>query len=101
MNALTSKSSRLVARGGALDNPAPRSARGMRVRKGLVAAEAATPKCSRGARFYRGRLRGRISVGTSQPRAKRGAGLSSAPSRAAVLSSVIRHPTPDTRVPKS
>src|SRR6476661_2082776 len=72
-----------VAREGALGNPAPRFARGKRASTKFVAAEAATGKCSRRARSCSGRLRGRYTVVSLLPRAERGAGLASAPPRAA------------------
>jgi len=79
--------SKTVARGGALDNPAPRSARGIRSRTKSVAAEAATTKCSRRARPCGGRLRGRRFVrALTNPAPSAGAGLSSAPPRAGRIS---------------
>jgi len=50
---------------------APRSARGKRTWRSFVAAEAATTKHF--ARLCSGRLRGRESSDTSEPRAERGA----------------------------
>jgi len=48
----------------------------------FVAAEAATTKCSRGARSCSGRLRGRtLNRPRPKPRAERAAGLSNAPPR--------------------
>ena len=69
------------ARGGALDNPAPRSAWGSARATECAAAEAAATK-SRAVSTCGGRLRGQDFVTLRFPRAKRGAGLSNAPPRA-------------------
>jgi len=65
-----------------MNNSAPRSARGRPVSTTLVAAEAATTKCSRRARFVAAASAAAKFVRIPLPRAERGAGLSSAPSRA-------------------
>jgi hypothetical protein len=62
-----------AAREGALDNLAPRFARGTGACMKVVAAEAATGKCSRRARSCGSRLRGRGIMGAfPTPRRARG-----------------------------
>jgi hypothetical protein len=60
-----------VAREGALHKLSPALCAGKTGVAEFVAAKAATTKCARSARFCSGRLRGRTSCSTSEPRAER------------------------------
>jgi hypothetical protein len=75
----------VVARGGALDNPAPRSARGNGAAHEPAAAKAAATRLAQCDHFLVAASAVTTFVRNPFPRAERGAGLSSAPPRATVF----------------
>jgi hypothetical protein len=74
-----------VARGGALDNPAPRSARGRGATTDTRPRRRPLQSLARREHFAVAASAATNLVDSRSPRAKRGAGLSSAPSRATVI----------------